>query len=159
MPVRAILCHVRKRNKILLQRKKKKLFGGGKWNAPGGKIKGNETPEEAAKREVSEETGLIIKSIASHGQLNFHFINKAKPDWIVYIFSTDSFSGSPKANQEGMLKWVTIDQIPYDYMWPDDQYWLPLLLKNKKFKGDFWFDKEEKNFLNYKIKITKNLPA
>jgi hypothetical protein len=28
-------------------------------------------------------------------------------------------------------------------MWPDDIYWLPLLLKGKKFKGKFLFDKNE----------------
>jgi 8-oxo-dGTP diphosphatase len=33
------------------------------WNFPGGGIEGNETPEEACKREVKEETGFDVKII------------------------------------------------------------------------------------------------
>lgn len=158
MTIQAVVCYLRKNGKILLQRKKKGLYGGGWWNAPGGKLNDNETPEEAAKREVFEETGLMIKNLFRRGKLNFYFTNKTKPDWIVYVFLTDSFSGMPKGNKEGQLKWTNIKQIPYNKMWPDDRYWLPLLLKNKKFKGDFWFDKKEKRLLGYEIKITKNIP-
>ncbi len=43
--------------KILLIKHKKNK----KWTQPGGHIEGNETPEEAAVREVFEETGIRIK--------------------------------------------------------------------------------------------------
>ena len=41
----------------------------GKWAAPGGHIEPTESPEEAAKREVYEETGLMPK-IISPSQVN-----------------------------------------------------------------------------------------
>ncbi len=36
-------------------------------------------------------------------------------------------------------------------MWPDDRYWFPLFLKNRKFKGRFIFD-EGDNILEYELK-------
>lgn len=51
--------YVFNQNKVLLH-KHKKL---GKWLPPGGHIEPNETPPEAARREVLEETGLEITFI------------------------------------------------------------------------------------------------
>lgn len=36
-------------------------------------------------------------------------------------------------------RWFQLDQIPFGDMWPDDSYWFPLLLQNKKFHGYFKF--------------------
>ena len=35
----------------------------GKWLAPGGHLEQNETPGQAARREVNEETGIELSSI------------------------------------------------------------------------------------------------
>lgn len=50
MPTFATLCHIMKDDKLLLQRKSKGLFGGGRWNGVGGKLEADETPEECVKR-------------------------------------------------------------------------------------------------------------
>lgn len=41
-------------------------------------------------------------------------------------------------------QWFSQEKIPYDQMWLDDKYWLPLLLKGKKFKGYFLFEGHDK---------------
>ncbi|HXF29163.1 MAG TPA: NUDIX domain-containing protein, partial [Chlamydiales bacterium] len=53
-------CYVIEDEKVLLIYHKKHK----KWLPPGGHIDPNETPPEAAKREVQEETGLHIEFIS-----------------------------------------------------------------------------------------------
>lgn len=46
-------------------------------------------------------------------------------------------------------KWFKIKDIPYDNMFINDKYWLPLVLDGKKIKAFFEFD-EDFNILDYK---------
>ena len=34
------------------------------------------------------------------------------------------------------------NNIPYENMWADDKYWLPLLLSGRKFRGNFHFNED-----------------
>ena len=154
MTIRATLCHVRDGQRVLLLKKSRGLFGGGKWNAPGGKFKPKEDPKECAIREVLEETGLKVKSPKKHGVLTFYFGEKEEPDWIVHIFSADSFTGELKSSEEGALKWFDQDEIPYDEMWGDDRHWIPLLLEGKLFEGAFHFDEGGKKLMDHSIEVT-----
>ncbi|MBW2443766.1 MAG: (deoxy)nucleoside triphosphate pyrophosphohydrolase [Deltaproteobacteria bacterium] len=49
-----------KDDKILIARRKETDRQGGKWEFPGGKIKGNETPHECLIREMKEEFGIDV---------------------------------------------------------------------------------------------------
>lgn len=113
----------------------------------------NETPEEGVKREVYEETGLRILNLKFHGILNFYFDDRNEPDWIVHVFSSKAFEGKPRSSKEGTLRWFSFQEIPYDEMWQDDKLWLPLLLEGKNFEGEFYFDKEGKELLDFDLKI------
>jgi len=147
--IHATLCYVLRNGEVLLLKKSAGLFGGGKWNGLGGKVIGGETPERACIREVAEESGLRISDLRYHGLLKFWFGDKL--DWIVHVFSTNSFEGELKESPEGMLLWKGLDKIPYDEMWEDDQHWLPLLLRWKSFEGEFYYDVEGKKLLDYKM--------
>lgn len=47
---------------------------GGHWDLPKGKLEPGETPEQAAIREVSEETGLIVKPISNFSEsISYYF--------------------------------------------------------------------------------------
>ncbi len=50
------------RNKQILLVKRKKEPGRGLWAIPGGSVQIGETLQEAAEREVLEETGLVVKA-------------------------------------------------------------------------------------------------
>lgn len=58
------------RNEILF------IYKGGKWDLPKGGIDKNETPEEAAIREVEEETGVKGLSITGKLQKTYHIFKQ-----------------------------------------------------------------------------------
>lgn len=78
------------RNGGLLLSERKHLAGkpgGGLWAMPGGKIEDNESPAEAARREVLEETGL--KVITLEALPNWHWTDKWTEDgtpWLTLYF-------------------------------------------------------------------------
>ncbi len=126
-------------NKILLGMKKRG-FGEGRWNGFGGKLGEGETVEQAAIREMKEEVGITPLDLEERGMLNFEFENDPKI-LQVHIFSVTQFTSQPVESEEMRPQWFDTDKIPYEQMWTDDQYWLPLFLQGKKFKGTFLFDK------------------
>ena len=153
MAVEATLCHIVDGGRLLLQRKSAGLFGEGRWNGVGGKLKAGEAPREGAAREALEETGLRVSNLKPHGVLNFYFGQKAVPDWVVHVFSTGSFEGGLEPSEEGTLRWFALDEIPYDEMWQDDRHWLPLLLEGRRFNGDFYFNEDGTELLDFNLEI------
>lgn len=157
MSTRATICEIISDGKLLLQHKKLGKFGAGKWNGPGGKIEPGESPREAVIREVQEETGLVIYDVKYRGMLDFYFGKKPKPDWTCYVFSTESYKGTPRNLGEGELKWFDFVDIPYKEMWPDDEYWLPLILKGKNFNGYFIYGETGERLIEHHIDLLHKL--
>jgi len=122
--------------KVLLGMKKRG-FGAGRWNGFGGKVRGKETIESAAKRELREEAGIETESLEKVGIIDFEF--KGNPEILqVHIFKAEKFSGELVESEEMKPQWWHIDEIPFKEMWPDDIHWMPLFLSGKKFKGKFF---------------------
>ncbi|MGI0092151.1 MAG: 8-oxo-dGTP diphosphatase [Nitrososphaerales archaeon] len=156
--IRAVLCYLKRDDKYLLLLKVRGKFGGGFWNAPGGKIETGETPEKAVIREVMEETGLHVKKLEKAGFLEFYFgQGKQRPDWTAEVFTSSDFSGNQTASEEGTLRWFSEDDLPVDQMWQDDRYWLPLLVKGIKFRGVFEFTSNSEKLVSYKIERSSSL--
>jgi 8-oxo-dGTP pyrophosphatase MutT (NUDIX family) len=153
MTILATLCTILREDNLLLQRKSAGFFGEGKWNGVGGKLKPGESPNEGVKREVLEETGLLISQLKLHGVLKFYFGKIERPNWIVYVFSTRVFKGDLKSSEEGLLQWFSFDEIPYEQMWQDDKYWLPFLIKNRNFSGDFYFNERGTILNNHNLEF------
>ena len=154
LPTFATLCYLRRRDRILLLKKEKGLFGEGKWNAPGGKLIGGETPEGGTAREILEETGLRVSELHFHGLLNFYLGPTRKLDQVVFVFSSDRITGKLRRSREGKLTWFSTNEIPYSEMWEDDRKWLPLLLKGRDFVGDFFFTDNYGALVDHKLHLT-----
>jgi len=161
MVIRATGCGIVRDNRVLLIRKAKGQFGAGKWSVLGGKIDDGESIGHACVREVLEESGLDTYYLKYHGVLKFRFgnENETQPDWVVHAFSTESFEGQLRESAEGILCWTEIDEIPYDEMWPDNRFWLPLLIQGKTFNGEFRFDKEGTRLLKHNLEIHEEPPV
>ncbi len=146
------MCHILDGNKILLKMAVRGVSKG-KWNAPGGKIEDGETPERCAIREVYEETGLKIRNLFDHGVMNFYLGGSNEVTITVHLFSTKEFDGSIKSTDEGEVRWFNLDEIPLEDMWDDDNYWMNLMLKGKRFDADFYFDEGSRHVTRYKVKL------
>ncbi|XP_010791582.1 oxidized purine nucleoside triphosphate hydrolase [Notothenia coriiceps] len=117
---------------------KKRGFGAGKWNGFGGKVQPGETIEEAARRELQEESGLTVDALEKVGNLKFEFVGETEL-MHVHVFRADSYNGEPTESEEMRPQWFDRDQIPFSEMWADDVLWFPLMFQKKKFVGYFKF--------------------
>ncbi|XP_076865331.1 oxidized purine nucleoside triphosphate hydrolase [Brachyhypopomus gauderio] len=117
---------------------KKRGFGAGKWNGFGGKVQSGETIEQAARRELLEESGLTVDTLHKIGNITFEFVGETEL-LDVHIFRANTYTGQPIESEEMRPRWFDVDKIPFPEMWADDVLWFPLLLQNRKFLGYFKF--------------------
>ncbi|XP_058705563.1 oxidized purine nucleoside triphosphate hydrolase [Poecile atricapillus] len=121
---------------------KKRGFGAGLWNGFGGKVQPGESIEEAARRELLEESGLTVDTLQKMGQITFEFVGNSEL-MDVHIFRADDFHGEPTESEEMRPQWFQLDEVPFHHMWPDDSYWFPLVLQRKLFRGYFKFQGQD----------------
>lgn len=77
------------------------------FGLPGGKIEHGESAAAAAARELFEETWLNVESTA----LREVFRRDDAGGGVVVTFTADAFSGEPEAHEEGVVAWVTWEQL------------------------------------------------
>jgi len=119
---------------------KKTGLGAGKILGPGGKFEPFETPLACAIRETEEELEITPHDLQPMAELFFHDL--AHPKIKVYVYVTDHFTGTPTETREAAPLWCSIQDLPLDQMWADDQFWLPQILQNEPIRGWFYFDGE-----------------
>src|SRR5581483_1710568 len=86
----------------------------GKWNGLGGKLEKGESPLEAARRELHEESGLDLPEgrFRALGTITFPDFKAHKhEDWIVFVFRAEvSATEASRVHheiQEGSLHWIS----------------------------------------------------
>ncbi len=119
-----------------------------KWNGLGGKLEPGESPEECVKREVFEESGLIIESPNLHGVITFPKFDGID-DWIVFVYTANNFEGNLIECDEGKLDWVSDDQLLNLNLWEGDKIFIPWLTQDKFFSAKFIYEK--KKLINYDV--------
>ena len=136
--VRATLMFVCEGGKVLLIRKKRG-FGMGKVNGPGGKLDPGESELDCAVRETSEELGVQALNPVKRGELWFQFVDGLAMH--VAVFHALRYEGIVIETEEAEPLWTSIDAIPFERMWADDAHWLHRMLTGtENFLGTFLFD-------------------
>jgi 8-oxo-dGTP diphosphatase len=136
--VRCTLMFVCEGDRVLLIRKKRG-FGMGKVNGPGGKLDPGESELDCAVRETQEELGVQARDAVKRGELWFQFVDGLAMH--VAVFHSHRFEGEAIETEEAAPLWTPIDAIPFERMWADDQHWLHRMLTGQEcFIGKFLFD-------------------
>jgi len=149
----AVLVYVAYGDEILMLHRVKEAhedYHSGKWNGLGGKLEKHESFEQAAVRELKEESGIDVEpsKLSLRGTLHFpNFKAHKNEDWFAYVYWVD-LSGQEKkptvvSPVEGKLHWINRDEVLSLNVWAADHRFLPLLLKGQKFHATFWYEGHE----------------
>ncbi len=128
--------------KILLIKHKKN----GRWTQPGGHIEGNETPEEAALREVYEETGLRVRLLGERFPREDDFIRplgiqknrKTMNDGETHMHIDITYVAVPNDDSQVVnnvqesddIKWFSREELEYINCFPDIKITFDYILNN-----------------------------
>jgi len=99
---------IRKRGRVLIDRRRTEGFLGGLWEFPGGKPEAGESLEACLRREVREELGIGVEVVrplvtARHAYTHFRVT--------LHAFVCRHTSGRPRAIECAAWTWVTLDEL------------------------------------------------
>ena len=121
-----VTVYLKKNNQYLMlnRNKEKNDLNEGKYLGVGGHVEKGETLFAAIKREVKEETGLILNNARYVGVI--HFVND---DYIedVHVYFSDDFSGKLIECDEGTLEYIDENKMMSLPMWEGDKAFLPYI--------------------------------
>lgn len=114
-PFACVVAVIRDGEKILMVERR----DGNGWGLPGGHIKLGETAEDAARREVKEETGLDFEILKILGTLS----GKRPGVWlhaVDIVYEGRVTGGNLRGSGEGHARWVKLadvrEQVAFDYL-------------------------------------------
>ncbi len=109
-PFLAVSAAILRDGKVLVVRRARNPAGG-LYSLPGGVVEAGETLVEAVKREVDEETALVIEPIALAGYREVvarDGDDKVERHFVILPFAARWIAGEPKLNEE-LSDWLWVD--------------------------------------------------
>ena len=107
---------INERGQILMQQR---AYPHGKWGLPGGLMELGESTEETVRREVKEETGLILGKISLFGVYSGKGYqckaqNGDEFDVVTTVYTTDEYEGEVQVMDDESLsfEWFDLDKLP-----------------------------------------------
>ncbi|MBI5223962.1 NUDIX domain-containing protein [Candidatus Micrarchaeota archaeon] len=102
------------RNGKILLGKRKNSHGSGSWAFPGGRLEFGESPEDCARREVLEETGIIVHDL-EHFALTSDFFENEKEHYVTLFLLAKQFEGESRILEPHKCeewKWFALNDLP-----------------------------------------------
>lgn len=125
------LCYLAHGDDILMlyRNKKESDINEGKYIGVGGKFLPNESPDECARREILEETGMTPTTLQYAGVVTFIYADQ--PAEYMHLYrGTVTTTDLPDCD-EGELLWVPKAQVMNLRLWPGDRIFLPFVLNEE----------------------------
>jgi len=123
-----VLIFLRNRDDVLLLKgAPDKRIWANKYNGVGGHVESDEDVISAARREVTEETGLQVDKLDLRAVVNINAGN-ASVGIMMFVFVGWTGSRDTSASPEGELHWLPANQLPVGELVEDLEWLLPRLL-------------------------------
>ena len=121
--VRVVAAAIRRHSQLLICQRPAHKRHGGLWEFPGGKVEPNESDESAARRELAEELGVDVKSVA---EPDFSVADPDSPFLIVFVPTT--ITGEPTCHEHTALAWLPPDELVKLPLAPSDRRYVEFVL-------------------------------
>lgn len=136
---------------LLLKGSPQKRLWANRYNGIGGHLERGEGAEEAARRELKEETGLNAALLRLCGTV---LINAgAERGVCLLVYWGEAADGEPQQSEEGALTWVRLAELPQLPLVEDLYQLIPAVLRSREtqipFSARYWYD--EQNQLRVEI--------
>lgn len=127
---------------LLLKGAPTKRIWAGKYNGIGGHVEQGEDASSAARRELIEETGLVVNELRLCGTL---LVDASPGVGIgIFIFRAEYNEGDLKESAEGTLEWLSMDDLAGRHLVEDLPILLPRVLsmqpESKPFSARSFYD-------------------
>lgn len=105
---RVAVALVRWQDRILIGKRPTDKMLGGLWELPGGKLCKEETPIQAVKRELREETGLQIRVVRQYQPVHHAYTHFRV---VLHPFECKIVTGAATAREHTEVRWIPLSEL------------------------------------------------